>query len=497
MDPNNRLESHPTARVTSWPDRALAAFLLQGVFLLGCAAAEVTDRPGGGGSVGGVPGSAGPGAAPPAFTLPDAGPRPAAPPAGPPSRQCAEEAHQAQIVPLDLLLLVDSSSSMDRSAGMHTKWQTAQIALSAFIRDPMSAGLGVGLQFFPSSVKKPCMTDSDCLPGLSFPGLIGFELCRARSVCGGPNVALPGPSCGGTSAAACPAASMCLPAGTCSGDGLLCTNVGQGCPGMAGTCMPAGRTCVTNLGTEECAPASYEKPVVAIGTLPTAQMPLLSALNANEPLGGTPMGPAVRGALGQLRVHLQANPGRKAVLVLVGDGIPSSSCPMNDIPAIAVDIGGAYMGTPSIPTYVIGVFTPEELMMSQMQLDTLAMAGGSNRAIVLAANNDLTQRLQEALNQIRGAALACEYQIPPPSSGRIDFGQVNVRHSGGGATENIPYVERADRCDPMRGGWYYDVPPAMGVPTRILTCEATCRHFRTDTAGKVELVFGCSTRVID
>jgi hypothetical protein len=395
-------------------------------------------------------------------------------------------------VPLDLLLLVDSSSSMDQSAGMRTKWQTAQLALSAFIRDPMSAGLGVGLQFFPSNVEKACMTDADC-----FPGLIGFGLCRVRSVCGGPNVALPGPSCRGTGAAACPAGSMCLPAGTCSGDGSLCTNVGQGCPGTAGTCMPARRTCSVSFGTEECTPANYEKPVAAIGNLPTAQMPLLSALNANEPSGGTPMGPAVRGALGQLRAHLQANPGRKAVLVLVGDGVPSPTCPMNDIPAIATDIGGAYMGAPSIPTYVIGVFTQEELRMSQMLLDTLAMAGGSNRAIVLAANNDLTQRLQEALNQIRGAALACEYQIPPPSGGRIDFSKVNVRYSGGGATENIPYVERADRCDPMRGGWYYDVPPAMGVPTRILTCEATCRRFRTDNAGKVELVFGCGTQVIN
>jgi hypothetical protein len=73
---------------------------------------------------------------------------------------------------------------------------------------------------------------------------------------------------------------------------------------------------------------------------------------------------------------------------------------------------------------------------------------------------------------------------------------VNVRYIGSAGGENVPYVERADRCDPMRGGWYYDVPPAMGVPTRILTCDATCRRFNSDQTGKVELVFGCGAQVI-
>jgi hypothetical protein len=220
-------------------------------------------------------------------------------------------------------------------------------------------------------------------------------------------------------------------------------------------------------------------------------------LNGAIPGGGTPMGPAVRGALAHLQAHLMAHPGRKAALVLAGDGVPSATCEMNDIPSVAATIGAAFTGTPAIPTYVIGVFGDQELTAAQREFDQLAMAGGSTRAFVLAANDDLTMRLQEALAQIRGAALACEYQIPAPTGGRIDFTKVNVRYTAGAGPENIPYVERADRCDPTRGGWYYDVPPATGVPTRILVCAATCTRFSREQTGKVDLVFGCGTQVIN
>ena len=141
---------------------------------------------------------------------------------------------------------------------------------------------------------------------------------------------------------------------------------------------------------------------------------------------------------------------------------------MNDIPAVAANIGAAFTATPSIPTYVIGVFAPSEVVMSQAQLDQLAMAGGTSRAFVLAANDDLTMRLQEALNQIRGAALACEYQIPAPTGGRIDFAKVNVRYTRARRPREHP-LRRARR--PLRSHARRLVlrrAAATGAPTRIL-----------------------------
>jgi hypothetical protein len=49
----------------------------------------------------------------------------------------------------------------------------------------------------------------------------------------------------------------------------------------------------------------------------------------------------------------------------------------------------------------------------------------------------------------------------------------------------------------MRGGWYYDDPPATGKPTRILVCPASCSRFKGAPDAKVNLVFGCATQVID
>jgi hypothetical protein len=464
----------------------------------GCGKAEVASLPGGGGPGGGGPGGASSAGKPPSFVLPDAGTLPPPPAATTPPPQCAEEAHRAEIVPLDLLFLVDASSSMRDVAGMSTKWEVAQSALGSFIRDPSSAGLGVGLQFFPAP--KACKDDRDCFPTTVGNGLF----CVGYNVCAGSNAPSPAMSCTAPGAflpvgnTRCPGGTMCVPAGVCSVGGDDCINIGQACPAGGGTCMAGPRACRgLPFGMNECDPASHEKPAVPIGPLPMAQRPLLRELNASTPLGGTPMGPAVRGALATLRAHLAANPGRKAALILASDGLPSAACEMNDIPAVAASMAAAFAGTPSIPTYVIGVFAPLEVMMSQVQLDQLAQAGGSNKAFILAATADLTMRLQEALNQIRGAALACEYRIPAPTAGRIDFSKVNVRYTGSAGPENIPYVERADRCDPTRGGWYYDTAPTTGAPTRILMCDATCRRFKADQGGKVDLLFGCGTQVIN
>ena len=64
------------------------------------------------------------------------------------------------------------------------------------------------------------------------------------------------------------------------------------------------------------------------------------------------------------------------------------------------------------------------------------MAGGSGTPFVVEPGQNLSQKFLEALNQIRGAALACEFQIPRPQAGTLDFGKVNVRYSGGATSED-------------------------------------------------------------
>jgi len=64
--------------------------------------------------------------------------------------ECAATSHSAQLIPLDMYIMVDQSSSMSEPTGTGaTRWQAVAEAIEAFVSDPKSAGLGVGIQYFP------------------------------------------------------------------------------------------------------------------------------------------------------------------------------------------------------------------------------------------------------------------------------------------------------------------------------------------------------------
>lgn len=54
---------------------------------------------------------------------------------------------QAKIVPLDLIVLLDRSGSMDGD-----KWQGSKLALTQFFMDPASAGISAGMLFLPNEM---------------------------------------------------------------------------------------------------------------------------------------------------------------------------------------------------------------------------------------------------------------------------------------------------------------------------------------------------------
>ncbi len=447
--------------------------------------AEPTAEPGAP-APGGSGGNAGPG-----FALPPAPPAgadagaggPAAPPAVGPS--CAEEAHDGKLVPVDLLFLVDISGSMEESAGAQSKWVALRDALQTFVRDPKSAGLGAGLLFFPPSSKR-CAMDAEC----------GGAVCEQKGVCAEPaRVATTEAAC--NHVATCPLGSVepCTEYGLCARTGLRCTGMGQPCPGgVAGdTCTARPKLCVDNQ-TASCLPESYETPVVAIGDLPSSATLMTDTLAMTIPQGGTPTTPAVRGALNHLRARAQADASRKQVLVVATDGLPTG-CGGNTAGQAAASLTQARMATPPVTTYVIGTFSQAQLIRAMPTLDMLATAGGTGDPFVLTTGTDLSQRFLEAVNQIRGTALGCAFLIPPPTRGIIDFEKVNVRYMAPTGSEDLRYVVSSDRCDPARGGWYYDVDPLGGRPTQVLLCPATCTRVK-DTAGvSVQLRFGCQTRV--
>jgi hypothetical protein len=423
------------------------------------------------------------------FSVPDGAAAEAA------AQSCAFQAFTAERLPLDLVLLVDASASMaDPVAGApRSKWQMVQDALFRFARDPASAGLGVGVQFFPVVGNgTPCSAPAEC----GFPDPGGASVCVGHRACVGQGGQASGaPGCDPFDPGLCPAGTSCQAVGLCAVTGVECGNVGGACPGGAAgdTCVAQPTTCAAAMPS--CSADAYQKLAVPIADLPAAAPAVVRSLALRRPSGATPMAQAAQGALNHLRARLAAMPRRRAALIIATDGLPGG-CGNQDIPTIADTLYTAKTTSPTVLTYVIGVLDPADVADAQSDFRQLAAAGGGGEPFILSPTSDLTGKLLDALARIRGQALACEYAIPEEKKGMIDFDRVNLHFTGGGADEDVAYVGRPDACG-ARGGWYYDVDPRQGAtPSRLIACESTCQRFRGDGAGKVELRFGCKTVVI-
>jgi hypothetical protein len=472
--------------------------------LAACNSAAVQPRAGNGaGGSGPVPNTAVPSPPPstdPGLAIPDAG-APAATP--PPAEACATEFHRAEQLPLDLLLLVDASSSMDQMSGTETKWTKIRAALTAFVQDPASAGLGVGLSFFPSklgSVSRECNADADCV-GIADPKTV--HPCSVQGVCYAPGYQLENRLCAPNlvnSPFNCAAGLACVRRGKCSMSGALCAVQDAPCEGGANDrCQLTPGIC--RVPDEDCAVAKPGQLDVELGDLPGHSGAIVAALAARMPDGSTPMTRASDMALTTLATRAQSHPGRRTALVLATDGLPNACGLPEPLTGVSDRLAQGRAGQPSISTYVVGVFAPMELGEAQPALQTFATAGGTKAPFVLTTGDDLSQRLLDALKEIRGLALACEYNIPSPKMGQLDFGKVNVRTTQAGSANDLAYVGSVDRCRADTGGWFYDVMPTPAAtapqPQRLVICPASCARLQSDAGARVDLVFGCATRTID
>jgi hypothetical protein len=237
---------------------------------------------------------------------------------------------------------------------------------------------------------------------------------------------------------------------------------------------------------------------------------LLKVINAAMPDDGlTPTGPALTGALQQASTWAKAHTDHQVVAVLATDGIPTikaagqycaaitDASADTDINAVINVAGSGFRSKPSISTFVIGVASPDDVAAGAPDvLDAIAKAGGTTEAFIVNTQNDVQTEFRNALNKIREAGLSCDLAIPKPGAGMtLDFGQVNVQFDDGTGPKTLGNVKsEADCGNGVR--WYYDVDPAAGTPTRILTCPAACDAFQKTDMGSVKIVLGCETQVV-
>ena len=152
------------------PSLASTLRLIGGLALISFAACSATSPgnqftgAGGGNSSSGGSGNGGPGSGgeigfdaglPPDGSVDDGG-------------ACAGETKKAEQLPLDMYIMLDQSGSMETSdTGSGSRWDAVTGAFKTFVNQPGTAGIGVGIQYFPippsaSTCSPTCASDADC-----------------------------------------------------------------------------------------------------------------------------------------------------------------------------------------------------------------------------------------------------------------------------------------------------------------------------------------------
>lgn len=398
---------------------------------------------------------------------------------------CATDQKKATPLPLDLYVMLDESGSMATqvAAGL-SKDKAVKDALDAFVVDPGSAGIGMGLQFFPlptAGTPASCTSSAEC-PGATGP--CSMKVCARNG---------PLTFCNGNSDCA---PYQCVSAGQCDLARNVYCSVGTACGADAsgfdrGTCIAQTAGFCSN--SDSCDVGDYVTPAVAVAPLPGAGAAISAALAAKTAYGNTPTSAALQGAVDAAKAYATANPGHAVVAVLATDGLPTE-CDTN-MANVAAIAAAALAGTPSIKTFVIGVFAADEATVAQTNLDQIAAAGGTTSALIVTATASTTTQFVNAMNKIRGTALPCDYALPAPTSGTPDYDKMNVQHTDpAGKKTVLPNRSGAGSCD-AAGGWYYDVSPSSGAtPTRVILCPTSCDVVKT-AGGQVDVVIGCKTQV--
>jgi len=465
--------------------------------------------------------------------------------------QCLNEAREALPVGLDIYVMLDSSLSMKdllpqtpgSPAPEQDKWTAVRRSLEAFVQAPETEEIGIGLQYFPqvvAGVPFSCSDNQDCgtaggacstsrcvqsgsgtLPsGQRVTMLTGTENespCVDDSECTGTGQscrALLGQCIFRTGDLDFPAGSL-LPLGVpalCSGaddcadlPGAVCEEVGV-CEQVVGgsrascsrsiACPSGGGQCVrpTHICTKQklCNVQEYATPAVPIRNDRDRAADIVASLAAVDPVGPTPTGPALQGALQQAKSWAQDHPDRQVITVLVTDGFPTDCSPIanSDVAAIAEDANG---GAQPIHTFVVGVFSTQDLGSDGVaRLDELARAGGSQKSVVINTASDVTAELLEALNEIRDSSARCNF---PLDSSTLDLNRVNLEVvDGSGTATQLLNVGNAAACGTDQQGWFYENAGAVGSARQITVCPSTCRQFIAGSAS-ANLQIGCATRI--
>ena len=249
-----------------------------------------------------------------------------------------------------------------------------------------------------------------------------------------------------------------------------------------------------------CTVADYQTPDVEIGLLPGNSQALQSSFAAHQPATNTPTKAALNGAINHAIDYRNQHPGHTVIVVLVTDGQPNACGTVADVAAVAA----AGLAQAQIKTFVVGIISSggkdggtaptcnvDPAPPNEADLDTVAAAGGTNKAFMIDVSGNASQQFLDAMNNIRGSVkVPCEYQIPlPPTGSHFDPTKVNVAYKDPNGNPTTVYKVTKGTCDPSKGGWYYD---DEAMPKSIILCTASCNTISTNVV-TVNIQLGCQS----
>jgi len=239
-------------------------------------------------------------------------------------------------------------------------------------------------------------------------------------------------------------------------------------------------------GGNTCNAASYAMPNVEIGPLSMTSTPLTTAINMQMPGGTTPTVPSLTAAIDHATAWAKANPTHRVAVVYATDGQPNGCGNSNTIPNAAAIALRAALGTPAIPTYVLGVGPNLD------NLNSIAQNGGTKAAFLVDTSGNAATQLSAALASIRSTtALDCTYAVPAPPSGQaLDPNLVNVEYTTSSGTVTKVLQDPPGTTCAAGSGWQYS---ADGKTINL--CGKACNDVKADKGGKIQVLFGCTTVV--
>lgn len=237
----------------------------------------------------------------------------------------------------------------------------------------------------------------------------------------------------------------------------------------------------------KCEADSYGPPDVALTGLPSDVF--ADAIDAQTPattddwIGGTPTLAVTQTTLAMLDEMRAEDPAPLYVFVLITDGYPQGCDDAAD--DIESTVAVVEEMADRVPTYVIGVQNPPGGPDTVTNLESVAMAGGSEHAFIIETGDPETTAMafRDAIEAIREQLASCSLVIPEAPPGQtFDPERINVSYDG----MQLGY----DSECMLENSWRYDDP---ANPTRIELCEGTCAIVLADEAPELVVEFGCDT----